>query len=87
MHYVIHKSLYGFPKGRSCLTNLLSFKIVCEEVDYDENYDIMYVCFSKAFDRASNGGVLDKKKRVNGRVGKICNWIRVVQVHEAKTST
>ncbi len=37
---------------KSCLTNLLSFyNKIFEAVDQDENYDVVYLDFSKAFDK------------------------------------
>ncbi len=51
-HNLIHDSQHGFMKGKSCLTNLLSFYTrVIEAADRDENYDVLYLDFSKAFDK------------------------------------
>ena len=52
MFSLINDSQHGFTKDRSCLTNLLSFyREVDEAVDNDENLDIIYRDFSKAFDK------------------------------------
>ena len=41
---LINYSQHGFTKGRSCITNLLSFyRKVYETVDNDENHDIVYL--------------------------------------------
>ena len=41
---------HGFTKGRSCLTNLLSFyRIAYDVADTDENYDIICMDFNKDF--------------------------------------
>ncbi|KAK4824014.1 hypothetical protein QYF61_009605 [Mycteria americana] len=48
---VIRPSQHGFMKGRSCLTNLISFydKVICL-VDEGKAVDVVYLYFSKAFD-------------------------------------
>ena len=52
---------HGLSKGRSCLTNLLTFyRNVYETVDNDENYDIIYLDFSKAFDKVQHDRLLSK---------------------------
>lgn len=49
---LIKKSQNGFTKGKSSLTNLLSlYSRVSEEADRDKNYDIIYLDFSKHFDK------------------------------------
>ena len=51
----------GFSKGKSCLTNLLSFyREVFEAADKDKNYDVVYLDFSKEFDRISHQRLLKK---------------------------
>lgn len=43
--------MYGFTKGVSCLNNLLSFcNKVFQQVEREENYDVIFLHFSKAFD-------------------------------------
>ena len=47
-HKLINDSQHGFCKGRSCLTNLLSFyRKAYEAVDNNDSYDIIYLDFSK----------------------------------------
>ena len=49
-HKLIRHSQHGFSKGKSCLTNLLSFyRKVFETLDSGDRYDIIFVDFSKAF--------------------------------------
>ncbi len=49
---LIHDSQHGFIKGKSCLTNLLScYNRVYEAADNDESFDVVYLDFSKAFDK------------------------------------
>ena len=48
---VIRPSQHGFMKGRSCLTNLISFyDKVTYLVDEGKAVDAVYLDFSKAFD-------------------------------------
>ncbi|PKU36876.1 rna-directed dna polymerase from mobile element jockey-like [Limosa lapponica baueri] len=56
---VIRPSQYGFMRGRSCLTNLISFydKVTCL-VDEGKAVDVVYLDFSKAFDTVSH--ILEK---------------------------
>ncbi|GAB0181464.1 mitochondrial enolase superfamily member 1 [Grus japonensis] len=51
---VIKPSQHGFMKGRSCLTNLISFhdKVTCL-ADEGKAVDVVYLEFSKAFDTIS----------------------------------
>ena len=73
---LINPSQHGFLKGRSCLTNLLSFfSRVYEAVDKDKAYDIVYLDFSKAFDRVPHLRLL-KKVEAHGIGGQLLKWIR-----------
>ena len=75
-HSLIKNSQHGFTKGKSCLTNLLSFyRKVFETMDSGDRYDIVFLDFSKAFDRVPHGRLLSKVK-AHGIGGKILGWIR-----------
>ncbi|KAF1505046.1 hypothetical protein FQV18_0002366, partial [Eudyptula minor novaehollandiae] len=55
----IRPSQHGFMRGRSCLTNLISFyDQVTRLVDEGKAVDVVYLDFSKAFDTVSHGILL-----------------------------
>jgi len=57
----IRPSQHGFMKGRSCLTNLISFyNQVTHLVDEGKAVDIIYLQFSKAFDTVPQNILLQK---------------------------
>lgn len=58
---VIRPSQHGFMKGRSCLTNLISFyDKVTRLVDEGKAVDVVYLDFSKASDTVSHSILLKK---------------------------
>ena len=62
----IKPSQQGFMKGRSCLTNLISFyDPVTRLVDERKAIDVVYLDFSKAFNTISYS-ILLKKLAANG---------------------
>ena len=71
----IGDSLHGFRAGRSCLTNLLCFmEIVTKQVDKGLPVDVVYLDFSKAFDKVPHNRLINKIK-THGIGCFVANWI------------
>ncbi|KAK4810730.1 hypothetical protein QYF61_007704 [Mycteria americana] len=72
----IRPSQHGFMKGRSCLTNLISFydKVTPPE-DEGKAVDVLYLDFSKAFDTVSHS-ILLEKLAAHGLDGCTLRWVK-----------
>ncbi|KAK4826044.1 hypothetical protein QYF61_003943 [Mycteria americana] len=71
----IKASQHGFRKGRSCLTNLISFyDKVTRLVDEGKAVDVVYLDFSKAFDTVSHS-ILLEKLAAHGLDGVVVNGV------------
>uniref|UniRef100_A0A493U0J1 Reverse transcriptase domain-containing protein n=1 Tax=Anas platyrhynchos platyrhynchos TaxID=8840 RepID=A0A493U0J1_ANAPP len=72
----IRPSQHGFMKGRSCLTNLISFyDKVIHLGDDGKAVDVVYLDFSKAFDTVSHS-ILLKKLAALGLDWRTLRWVR-----------
>ena len=76
---VLNKSQHGFLRDKSCQTNLFSFfDRVTSLVDAGNAVDIVYLDFSKAFDKVPHG-ILVRKLVKTGldkvMIQWICNWL------------
>ena len=74
-HTLLLKSKHGFNKGKSCLTNLLSFlEDVTEAIDEDKPLVVIYLDFSKAFDKVPHKRLLHKIEShgISGNVAACC---------------
>ncbi|KAK4816876.1 LOW QUALITY PROTEIN: hypothetical protein QYF61_024518 [Mycteria americana] len=72
----IKPSQHGFRKGRSCLTNLISFcNKVTRLMDEGKAVDVVYLDFSKAFDTISHS-ILLEKLAAHGLDGCTLRWLK-----------
>ncbi|KAK4810280.1 LOW QUALITY PROTEIN: hypothetical protein QYF61_015310, partial [Mycteria americana] len=72
----IKPSQHGFRKGRSCLTNLISFyDKVTHLVDEGKAVDVVYLDFSKAIDTVSHS-ILLEKLAAHGLNGCTLRWVK-----------
>ena len=68
-------SQHGFLKGRSCATNLiLTMEYLTRAVDNGIPVDMIYLDFSKAFDKVPHQRLLAKIK-AKGIDGRVINWL------------
>ncbi|KAK4810586.1 hypothetical protein QYF61_007323 [Mycteria americana] len=73
---LIRPSQHGFMKGRSCLTNLISFyDKVTHLVEEGKAVDVVYLDFSKAFDTVSHS-ILLEKLAAHGLDGCTLRWVK-----------
>ena len=73
---LIKGSQHGFMKHKSCTTNLLEFleKLTAEQ-DQGGAMDVIYLDFSKAFDKVPHQRLLDKFV-AHSVDGNVLNWVR-----------
>ena len=71
----LNSTQHGFRSGRSCLSALLGvFDIIVHMLDSNSSVDMVYLYFSKAFDKV-NHGILLHKFRAVGITGNIGIWL------------
>ncbi len=72
---LIKSSQHGFVKGKSCTTNRLEFmERVTREVDRGKAVDVIYLDFSKAFDKVPHKKLIEKF-RGKGIQGEPLRWM------------
>jgi len=63
-------------RGKSCLTSLIEFFVeVTKYVDEGRAVDVVYMEFSKAFDKVPHGRLMQKVRR-HGIMGNLATWIK-----------
>ena len=68
----ISETQHGFVKGRSCLTNLIKFfEEVTKMIDEGRAVDVVYMEFSKPFDKVPHGRLV----KSHGIRGELARWI------------
>ncbi|KAL7631154.1 UNVERIFIED_CONTAM: hypothetical protein RMT77_018543 [Armadillidium vulgare] len=73
---ILYNSQHGFRKGRSCQTNLLEFmEYITECIDKGDPVDVIYLDFSKAFDKVPHVRLMQKLSQY-GIDGMVQNWIK-----------
>ena len=86
---------HGFTRNRSCVTNLLlAREHWCESVDLSQRLDVVFIDFSKAFDRVPHRRLLVKLEGLGIREP-LLGWIKAfitdrsnrVEVNGALSST
>ena len=72
---LINPGQHGFRTGRSCLSQLLAhFETITQILEEGDNVDVIYLDFSKAFDKVDFLVILRKIKHL-GITGNIGKWI------------
>ena len=73
---LFNSSQHGFRRRRSCLSQLLShFENILGRLEADDNVDVIYLDFSKAFDKVDHI-ILLKKLELLGISGKLLIWVK-----------
>jgi len=71
-----NENQHGFRAGRSCLTQLLGhYDNIVNLLETGHNVDVVYLDFSKAFDKVDFNILLTKAKKL-GIQGKLLEWIK-----------
>ena len=86
---IITDRQFGFRKGRSCITNLLSFYTrVIDTVDERDGWvDAVFLDLEKAFDKVPHKSLLWKLEWVGGLRGAVLNWMKdYLQGREMRTT-
>ena len=73
--HLIYESQHGFRRGRSCLSNLLTFlEKATKAVDDGLNLDVIYLDLAKTFDKVAHERLL-KKLVCHGIEGEVRQWL------------
>ena len=75
---IITEKQFGFRKGRSCITNLLSFytRIIDKLQERDGWVDAIYLDLRKAFDTVAHKSLIWKSEHRGGLKGTILKWMK-----------
>ena len=73
---LFNENQHGFRQGRSCLSQLIEqYDLILSLLDREANVDVVYLDFSKAFDKVDHQIVL-RKIEAMGINGNILQWIK-----------
>ena len=82
---LINAKQHGFRKGRSCLTQLLHhYDEILKNYNEGCETDVIYLDFSKAFDKVDHTMLLEKLTRY-GITGKLHTWIKSFLINRFQT--
>ena len=82
---LISGNQHGFRKKRSCMTQLLSHvEQIYKSLNENDEVDVIYLDFAKAFDKVDHAVLLEKLKRY-GIEGKALAWIREFLLNRKQT--
>ena len=82
---LISPNQHGFRKKRSCMTQLIShIEQIYQALNNDEEVDVIYLDFAKAFDKVDHKVLMAKLQRY-GIHGKALDWIREFLVGRQQT--
>ena len=82
---LISNNQHGFRKKRSCLTQLLShIEFIYKCLNGNNEVDVIYLDYSKAFDKVDHKVLLEKLKRY-GIGGKVLCWIEQFLTNRTQT--
>ena len=85
---IITDRQFGFRKGKSCVTNLLSFYTRVIDVVQERNgwVDAVYLDLKKAFDKVPHRRLIWKLENIGGLKGNVLNWMKDY-LHEREMRT
>ena len=73
--HLLYESQHGFRRGRSCLTNLLTFlEKVTKAIDDGLSVDVVYLDLAKAFDKVPHERLI-RKLTSHGIEGDVRRWL------------
>lgn len=76
-HNLFNANQHGFRKGRSCLSQLLvHYEQILSALENDKDVDVVYLDFSKAFDKVDFEVLLKKIKQLASEVKSDIGYIR-----------
>ncbi|XP_063676111.1 uncharacterized protein LOC134812558 [Bolinopsis microptera] len=82
---MINTNQHGFRKKRSCMTQLLShIEQIYKSLNNDEEVDVIYLDFAKAFDKVDHAVLLAKLGRY-GIGGQVLRWIKEFLLNRKQT--